>query len=187
MAGGKAETRLATVTSTYARAFADVVMDRRLDPTGTMRETRALAALVAESSELRQVWETPSIPAEQKRAVLDAIAAREQISRPVRNFVAVLIDHGRINFLQAIVTQFQQELYRRMGYSEAEITSARELSPPERAALEDEVGKLTGTKIMAHYRQDSGILGGAIVRVGSTIYDGSVKGKLERIRAALSS
>ena len=86
-----------------------------------------MAQLVAESKQLREVWETPSIPAEQKRAVLDAIVARDGISRPVRNFVAVLIDHRRTSFLTAIVKQFELELDRRMGFAEAEITSAREL------------------------------------------------------------
>ena len=69
-----------------------------------------MAELVAGSKELREVWETPSITGEQKRAVLDAIVAREGISRPVRNFVAVLIDHRRIKFLGPIVKQFEQEL-----------------------------------------------------------------------------
>jgi F-type H+-transporting ATPase subunit delta len=177
---------MATVASTYARAFADVVLERRLDANNTLREATDLAALVAASKDLREVWEAPSIPPQQKRAVLDAIVARGQISRPVRNFVAVIIDHRRIKFLQAIVKQFQQELYQRLGFSEAEITSARELSPSERLALEAEVAKLTGRKVLAYYLQNAGILGGAIVRVGSTIYDGSVKGQLERIREQLS-
>jgi F-type H+-transporting ATPase subunit delta len=178
---------MASVPSTYSRAFAEVVLENRLVADKTLREVKALAALVAGSKPLRDVWEAPSIPAEQKRALLDAIVAREQVARPVRNFLAVLIDHGRIRFLQPTVIQFQQELYRRLGFTEAQITSARELSESERAGLEGELSKLTGTKVIAHYSQDAGILGGAVVRVGSTIYDGSVKGKLERIKTALSS
>ncbi len=178
---------MASVTNTYARAFADVVFDRKLDAGKTLQEAQSLAELVAGSKELREVWETPSIPAEQKRGVLDAIVAREGISRPVRNFVAVLIDHRRVQFMGPIVKQFEQELNRRLGFTEAEITSARELNETEQDALESQVAKLTGRKVRAHYSQDRSILGGAIVRVGSTIYDGSVKGQLERIREQLSS
>jgi F-type H+-transporting ATPase subunit delta len=178
---------MATVTSTYARAFADAVLGSRLDAARTLREAQSLAALVASSKPLRDVWETPSILAEQKRAVLDAIVAREGISRPVRNFIAVLIDHRRIHFLDPIVKQFEQELNQRMGFAEAEITSARELSDTERRALEAQVQKLTGKKVLARYARDASLLGGAIIKVGSTIYDGSVKGQLERIREALSS
>ena len=76
---------------------------------------------------MREVWEAPSIPAEQKRALLDAIVARDGLSRPVRNFVAVLIDHRRIKFLDPIVKEFEQELNRRLGFVEAQIISAREL------------------------------------------------------------
>jgi F-type H+-transporting ATPase subunit delta len=173
---------MASVTNTYARAFADVVFDGRLDAERTLREAQSLAELVASSKVLREVWETPSIAAEQKRAVLDAIVVREGISRPVRNFVAVIIDHRRVAFLGPIVTQFEKELYARMGFAEAEITSARALGDDERGGLEAEVEKLIGKKVRARYAQDSSVLGGAIVKVGSTIYDGSVKGQLERIR-----
>jgi F-type H+-transporting ATPase subunit delta len=178
---------MASVTSTYARALADVVFDRHLDPAKTLQEAQSLARLVAGSQLLWEVWEAPSIPAEQKRALLDAIVAREGISPAVRNFVAVLIDHRRIKFLEPIVKEFEQELNRRMGFVEAQIVSARELGQAERTELEAQVAKLTGQKVRAQYAQDGSILGGAIIKVGSTIYDGSVKGQLERIREAISS
>jgi F-type H+-transporting ATPase subunit delta len=108
---------MASVTNTYARAFADAVLAGRFDADKTLREAQSLAALVASSKPLRDVWETPAILAEQKRAVLDAIVAREGISRPVRNFIAVLIDHRRIHFLEPIVKQFEQELNQRMGFA----------------------------------------------------------------------
>jgi F-type H+-transporting ATPase subunit delta len=176
-----------SVTTTYARAFADAVFDGHLDPQKTLREAQALSALVTESRELREVWEAPSIPAEQKRAVLDAIAAREGTSQIVRNFVAVLIDHRRMHFLALIVKQFELELDRRMGFEEVAITTARDLGETERNALEGQIEKLTGKKVRAHYQRDPALLGGVMVKVGSTIYDGSVSGQLERIREALSS
>jgi F-type H+-transporting ATPase subunit delta len=178
---------MASVTSTYARALADVVFDQHLDPAKTLQETQSLAALVATSQELRQVWEAPSIPAEQKRSLLDAIVAREGISRTVRNFMAVLMDHRRTRFLEPIVKEFAQELNRRLGFAEADIVSARELGQPERGVLEGHVEKLTGHKVRASYSRDESILGGVIVKVGSTVYDGSVRGQLERIRKAISS
>jgi F-type H+-transporting ATPase subunit delta len=178
---------MASVTNTYARAFADVVISSRLDAAQTLRETQSLAALVASSKELRQVWEAPSIAAEPKRRVLDALVAREGVSRPVRNFVAVLIDHHRIHFLDEIVKQFEKELNQRLGFAEADISSARELNESERQSLEAQVGKLTGKKVRARYSQDKSLLGGAVIKVGSTIYDGSVKGQLERIKEAISS
>jgi F-type H+-transporting ATPase subunit delta len=180
---------MASVTNTYARALADVVFARRLDPGKALRELQSLTQLVTSSTELREVWETPSITAEQKRAVLDAIVSREGISSEVRNFVAVLIDHHRINFLKEIAKQFEHELSERLGFVEAEITSARELNGAERSILESEVAKLTGKKVHAYYLRAESLLGGAVVRIGSTIYDGSVDRQLQRIREkiALSS
>src|SRR5581483_2711352 len=176
---------MASVTSTYARAFTDVVVEQRPDPEKTVAEIRSLAALVGSNRELRVVWETPSIPTDQKVRVLDGIAQRLGVSPVVRNFVAVLIDHGRVQFLEAIVKQFEQDLNDRLGFAEAEVTSARDLSDDERRELESRVAQLTGKKVRAKYLQDTSILGGAIVRVGSTIYDGSVAGQLERIREQL--
>ena len=176
----------ASVANTYARALADVVFDRQLDAPKTLQEARSFAELVAGSEELLKVWEAPSIPAGQKKAVLDAITAREGTSRPFRNFVAVLIDHQRIRFLGLIIEQFEGELNSRLGFIEADITSARDLDAPERSALESQVEKLTSKKVKAIYSRDESLLGGAVVRVGSTIYDGSVKGSLERIRQAIS-
>lgn len=178
---------MSALTSRYARAFVDVVMGDRLDGNRTLQELQTIASTSRGSAELRKIWESPAIPAEQKRRLLDAIAAREALSRPVRNFVAVLIDHHRISQLDEVVKDFERELNGRLGFAEAQITSARELSDAERSALEQQVKKLIGKKVRARYGHNEAILGGAIVQVGSTIYDGSVKGQLERIREQLAS
>ena len=178
---------MASVASTYARAFADVVLGAHLDVGRAIAELHAIASLLRESAELRRVWENPAIPAEQKRRVLDAIAGRDGISKQVRNLVAVLIDHRRVHFLEPIIRQLEKELDARLGFAEADITSARELGEAEKREFEAQVGKLTGKNVRAHYGQDASLLGGAVVRVGSTIYDGSVKGQLQRIREEISS
>ncbi len=176
---------MASVTNTYARAFVDVVFDRRLDAGRAARELYSLAQLVASSKPLREVFEAPSIPPKQKRGLLDAIVAREGISREVRNFIAVLMDHRRTAFLSAIVKEFEQEMDRRLGFAEAEVISARELGETERRALEAQVEKLSGKKVRPRYSRDESLRGGAVVKLGSTIYDGSVKGRLERLREQL--
>jgi F-type H+-transporting ATPase subunit delta len=178
---------MASVASTYARAFADVVVDTHLNADRSIAELRSIASLLAESAELRRVWENPSIPAEQKRRVLDVIAQRDGISKQVRNLVAVLIDHRRVQFFEPIIAQLEKELDARMGFAEAQITSARDLGDAEKREFEVQVGKLTGKKVRARYGKDASLLGGAVVRVGSTIYDGSVKGQLERLKEAISS
>jgi F-type H+-transporting ATPase subunit delta len=178
---------MASVASTYARAFADVVFSAHLDAARAAGGLRRLATLFGESVELRRVWENPAVPADQKRKLLDAIVQREGIEKPVRNLVAVLIDHRQLSFLSRIVDQLEKELDSRLGLAEAEISSARELDDAEKRALEAQVERTTGKKVRARYGLDASLLGGAVVRIGSTIYDGSVKGQLEKIKEAISS
>ena len=86
-----------------------------------------------------------------------------------------------------MIQQLEKELDARLGFAEAQITSVRELADAEKRGLETEVAKLTGKKVRAKFGQDASLLGGVVVRIGSTIYDGSVKGQLEKIREAISS
>jgi len=178
---------MASVASTYARAFADVVFSAHLDAARAVGGLRSITALFTESVELRRVWENPAVPADQKRNLLDAIVQGEGIDKPVRNLIAVLIDHRRLPFLPRIVEQLEKELDARMGFAEAQISSARELGDGEKRALESQIEKVTGKKVRARYGLDGSLLGGAVVRVGSTIYDGSGRGQLERIKEAISS
>lgn len=177
---------MASVAGTYARAFADAAANESLDIPRALADLHVLGGLMAENDDLRRVWENPSIPGEQKRRVLDALAEREGFLRPVRNFAAVLIDHQRISFFNAILREVEKELNQRMGIVEAEISSARELSDTEKRGLEAQVGRLTGMRVRASYTRNPSLLGGAVVRVGSTIYDGSVLGQLERIREQIA-
>ncbi len=178
---------MASVVGTYARAFADVVMkaSNQLDPARALLELHSVDALLKESDQLRRVLENPSIPGDRKRAVLDAITARLGTTRQVRNFVAVLTDNRRLPLFSEILKQVEQELNDRQGFAEAQVSTARQLGDPEKQMLEAEIARLTGKKVRARYEQDASLLGGAVVQVGSTIYDGSVKGQLEKIREQL--
>jgi F-type H+-transporting ATPase subunit delta len=178
---------MASVIGTYARAFADVVMADRnhLDPTRALQELLAIDALMKESDQLRRVMENPSIPGDQKRTVLDAITSRLGTLRQVRNFVAVIVDHRRLPLFSEILRQLERELDDRQGFAEAQVETARQLTDAEKKMLEAEITRMTGKKVKAHYEQDTTLLGGAIVQIGSTIYDGSIKGQLERIREQL--
>jgi F-type H+-transporting ATPase subunit delta len=178
---------MASVTSRYARAFADVVLHHKLEADGVRQQLGALLEVLNTSSDLRRVWGNPAIALEEKVRLLDALAGRLGLCREVRNFAAVLIQHRRIGQLEQVARQFEQELNRRMGIAEAEVTSARELNSDQRRMLESQIERMTGRTVIARYAQDSSLLGGAVVRMGSTIYDGSVRGQLEKIREELSA
>src|ERR1700722_3149482 len=116
---------MASVASIYARAFVDVVFDAHLDPGRAIAELRGIVALAKENPDLGRVWENPAIPAQQKHGLLDAIAQSEGISRPVRNLIAVIIDHQRMHFLERIIRQLEKEIDERLGLVEADAFHAR--------------------------------------------------------------
>ena len=177
---------MAAVSSRYARALADVITSEKLDAGKAGEQLGSLVAAFEVSRELREVWESPAIPVEQKRKVLDALAVKIGVTdRPIRNFIAVLIDQDRISLLAEIAKQLDVELNSRLGRVDAEIVSARELGAEQRTALMAEISRLTGKVILPRYATDETLLGGVTVRVGSTIYDGSVRGQLQRIRQQL--
>lgn len=177
---------MAAVSSRYARALVEVVLEQRIDANVAREQLNAIAEAVRESADLRRVWESPAIPAEQKRAVLDGIVGQISAFKAIRNFIAVIIDHRRIPMLDHIARQFAVELDAQLGFVEAEVSSARELSQEEKRELESQVKRLTSKTVRARYVSDPGLLGGVMVRVGSTIYDGSVRGQLEKMKEQLS-
>lgn len=176
---------MALVDNRYARAMAEVVFGRKLDAGQTVQQVRSMVELVNSSQELRHVWDNPAIPAEQKRHLLDAITARLGTSREVRNFIAILIDHQRLMQLPQIADALEHEINEQLGLAEAEVTSARELSESEKSDMERQIGAMTGKRVRAKYTTDRALIGGAIVKLGSTIYDGSVRGQLHKMKEQL--
>jgi F-type H+-transporting ATPase subunit delta len=169
----------------YARALADVVMSDKLDTGEFDRQLTEFLATFAGSKELREVFVNPSIPLDSKLKVLDAIAPRIGMAKQARNFFAVLVQNVRIHAVESIVREYRSEINFRLHISEAEITSVRELSAEEKSNLEAKAAGLAGVKIHPIYKQDPSLLGGVVLRIGDTVYDGSVRGRLEELREKL--
>ena len=178
---------MASFVSVYARALTDVVIDRRLDANRIASELQSISGVLQESSELRTIWDSPSVAWEQKLNVLDAIARRIGLLPQIRNFVAVLIDNRRIHAFDEIAKQAIAQINNELGLADAEIVSARDLTAEEKRKLESQVKKVTGKTLRVSYAIDSKVIGGALVKVGSTVYDGSVRGQLQKIREHLTT
>jgi F-type H+-transporting ATPase subunit delta len=177
----------AAFAARYARAFADVVASARLDAAALDRQLHDFLATWDGSAELREVFLNPAVPASQKVAVLDKLNAKMGLQRELRNLIAVLINHDRIGAIQEVATAWRAEMQERLGIRQAEIVTARELNEGERAELVAGVGKLAGSRIEPTFKLDPAIIGGTVVRIGSTVWDGSVRGRLERLKEALIS
>jgi F-type H+-transporting ATPase subunit delta len=171
----------------YAHAFAAVVTSQKLDSATAQQQLRDFSDTLQDSHELREVLMNPAIAGEQKLRVLDAIAGKIGMMPHVRNFVAVIMDHQRLAELNEILEEYHAVADEESGLAEAEITSAHALQDGDRAELEAQVAKLVGGRVRATYRQDPSLLGGAVVRVGSTVYDGSLRAQLQQLKQRLVS
>jgi F-type H+-transporting ATPase subunit delta len=169
----------------YAHAFASVATSSHLDSTAAQQQLEDFSKTLAGSRELREVLMNPSIPSEQKLKVLDAIAGRIGMFPQVRNFVAVIMEHQRLAELDEILADYRAVADEELQMAEAEIISAHPLNDQDRAELEAHVAKLAGGRVRATYHQDATLLGGAVVRIGSTVYDGSIRAQLQQLKQRL--
>jgi F-type H+-transporting ATPase subunit delta len=174
------------VAQRYAEALADVATEQK-NPERIRTELSWVVDAYQESEDLRHLLSSPAIDHQHKQAVIDKLAAKMALSDTLRNFLLVLTDHRRAELLEIIQRAFDAELNAREEVAEAYVTSARDLSDAEKSQLLRTFEKLTKKKIQAHFWTDPALVGGAIVQIGSTIYDGSVRDQLERMREKLSS
>ncbi len=176
---------MAAYVSRYARAFLDVVTSAHLDTAAIDKQLGDFEATWNGSPELQTFFENPAVPATQKVAFLDKLNTKLGMQKELRNLLAVLINNDRISSVHEVAAAYRAELQEQLGIRQAEIVTARELGADERNALLAGVSKMAGAKIEANFTLDQSILGGAIVRIGSTVYDGSVRGRLQRLKETL--
>jgi F-type H+-transporting ATPase subunit delta len=143
-----------------------------------VKQLRDVDALMQESADLRGALTTPAIQNSRKRAVLATLLQRLGVSPFVRNFTYVLVDHRRIGIIGEIREAFEQEVDERLGFARAEVISAAALEAGVSASLEAELARLTGKRMRLRFQIDPDLIGGVVARIGSTVYDGSVRGEL---------
>lgn len=169
------------VAERYARALAEVAGPKG-DYSQLMQELEGFAAAYRESSDLRQVFASPAVSPAQKAGVLEAIMKRLECSDVTARFLRVLLAHYRLNLLEEVLLAFRQYAYDRLGVIPMKVTSASPLSEEQRTALGERFAGLTGKNVSLEYWVDPDLLGGLKAQIRSTVYDGTVRGVLNRIR-----
>lgn len=177
------------VATRYARALVEIAVDPRnqLDPSKVVESLEAFEGAIRTSSDLHNVLESPAVPATRKRAVVAKLGAPLGMPPLVRNFFCVLINHRRVSLLGDIRRSFQTLLDERLGVVRAEVSSALPLDEAQRARVAAELTRLTGKQVRCEYTVDADLVGGVSARIGSTIYDGSVRGRLANLRRTLAA
>lgn len=176
------------VATRYANALADVVTTGAgAAAEATLGELQAFESVLRSSGELQNALISPAVPPSRKRAVVGRLADTLKLSRVTRNFLFVLIDHRRLASLADIVQSFETVADERLGFARADVTSAREIAEPQRKQLNAQLERLSGKRIRARYSVDDSLIGGVVARIGSTVYDGSVRGQLNNLGKRLST
>ena len=179
---------MAAVDRRYARALAAVVADQKLDIAATQGQLHDFVNTLTASADLREVLGDPSIPEPQKLKVLDEIAAKSGMSRAVRNFIALIARHERLHELRTMVEAYATITDEAAQGADAAVVSAKPLDEDMRRLLEDQISKLAGgQKVRATYSEDAALLGGAVVTIGSTVYDGSIRAQLQQLRQRMEA
>ena len=170
----------------YANALADIALEQGASEP-VLRQLADFAKAYQESAELRNFLASPAVEREAKHGVIEKLAGRLGASKIIRNFLFIMIDNQRTTLLPQMLESLQLVLQQRQGVAEANVVSAMVLSDAQKARLQQTFEKLTGKRIQAKYSQDPALLGGALVRIGDTIYDGSLRNRLNQMRARLAA
>jgi F-type H+-transporting ATPase subunit delta len=175
---------LKALAERYAGALVDVALENK-QADQIKAELAEFARMVRESDELHAFLANPSIARTGKHAAIEQLVARMGASRTLRNYLFVIVDQRRAGMLIEIEQAFSALLDARQGITQATVTSAAELTAGERKEMDAALAKLTGKKVQAKFATDAKLIGGAVVRIGSTIYDGSVRAQLDRLRVRM--
>jgi F-type H+-transporting ATPase subunit delta len=172
----------------YARALADLVLEpgSAAEPQGIAAEIESFQRTLEAWPDLRLALESPTVPAARKRAVVGRLAECLPLSDLIRRFLFVLIDHRRVELLGDVHEAFQAVIDERLGLVRADVASARILGPEERRRILATLGRLTGLQARADFRVEPELIGGVVARIGSTVYDGSIRGQLQGLKQRLA-
>jgi F-type H+-transporting ATPase subunit delta len=170
----------------YATALAEIALQQgATEPISN--QLMDFRKTYAESVELRNFLSNPAVPPQQKHGVIEKIVERLGASIIIRNFLFVVVDNQRAQQLPQMVHTFLEVMRQRQGVAEADVESALELNAVQKKQLLQTLERLTGKKIQAKYSLDPALLGGLVVRIGDTIYDGSLKNRLNQMRTRLAA
>jgi F-type H+-transporting ATPase subunit delta len=176
---------LQTIARRYAVALADVVTSRG-EAREVQEELSAWEEMMRTNSQLLEVFRHPTISYEQKQRVVDALIERTRVRPTTANLLRVLLQNHRLADLSEINKYFSQELDRRSGIVTAQVTTARPVEAAAQETLRARLGALTGSKVRLEFGVDEDLIGGVVTRIGSTVYDGSVRGQLQQIKQRMT-
>ena len=173
----------------YARALVEVVTKPGAAgaPEAVIGQLAAFQDVFRGSVELRNVLLSPAVPPAKKKAIIAALGSRVELGQVAKNFLYVVADHRRLSLLGEMLAAVQSLLDEQRGIVRAEVTTAQPAGDEDQSTLTARLTEKTGHSVQSRFQTDPGLLGGAVVRIGSTIYDGSVRGQLGALQRRLGA
>jgi F-type H+-transporting ATPase subunit delta len=168
----------------YAEALADVAIARN-QVEQIEGEVRMFAEMISGSRELHDLFASPIVSQADKARVLDVLIARTRPGQMTANLLRTMLDHYRLHHLDAVYEQFRREMNERGGIVLAEVTTAQPVGPDERQKLSRELMAMTGKQVQFEFKTDPALIGGVVTRIGSVVYDGSIRTQLQEIKHRL--
>lgn len=176
---------LQTIARRYSAALADVAIERR-EEREVQVELDHWAQMIEDNPQLKEIWANPTVAYDQKRKVLEDLISRTRVRETTASFLRVLLKNQRLSQLREVAARFGQVLDERSGVVAANVTTARPIPEELKSALQQTLAEATGQRVRLSFTTDETIIGGLVARIGSTVYDGSVQGHLERLSEELA-
>lgn len=176
---------ITTISNRYGRALADVVLSKGNHIT-IKTEVTAFANMFEECADLREVFSNPTVSQVQQKKLLDSLIERTKPTEVTANFLNILLQNYRLQYLPEINKAFSKIVDERLNIITAKITSATPISEDQKELLKNQLHKLTGKEVRLTFTTDPSIIGGVVTQIGSQIYDGSIRNQLEQLRLKLS-
>ena len=176
---------LRTSANRYARALFDVALQENADLAQIDRDLQAVADMLETSPDLALNLSRGSVTDAQRQSLMEAVAKAMSLSTQVAKLMVMLGRSGRLELVPDLRAAYRERLLTHQNVVQAEVTSAAPLSPEKTKALEESLSKVTGKKVELSVSVDPELLGGVVAKIGSTVYDGSVKTQLQRMRQEL--
>jgi F-type H+-transporting ATPase subunit delta len=176
---------LQTVARRYAAALADVAIERR-EEREIQNELDQWASMIEANPQLKEVFANPTIAYDHKVKVLEELISRSRVRETTASFLRVLLRNQRLSQLREVAARYGQVLDQRAGVVAANVTTARPIPEELKNTLHETLAAATGQKVRLSFNTDETIIGGMVARIGSTIFDGSVQSRLDRLSEGLA-
>jgi F-type H+-transporting ATPase subunit delta len=176
---------LRTSANRYAKALFDVALEEKADLAKVDQDLQALVGALKESPELLIAVARRSVTDVARQSLMEAVSTAMSLSPTVTKMLVLLAKSGKLNLVPEMAAAYRARLLSHQNVVRADVTSAAPLSPEETKALGESLSKVTGKNVEISLSVDPELLGGVVARIGSTVYDGSVKTQLTRMRQEL--